>query len=51
MLGYGFAVFWKGLYGPSQSVVLIAGWGLQQAQDGFLDVWLGIGVVGWRLSR
>lgn len=46
MLGYGFAAFWKGLYGPSQSVVLTAGWGLQQAQDGFLDVWLGIGVFG-----
>lgn len=46
ILGYGFSAFWKGLYGPSQSVVLIAGWGLQQAQDGFLDVWLGLGVVG-----
>lgn len=46
LLGYGFAAFWKGLYGPSHGVVLIAGWGLQQAQDGFLDVWLGIGGVG-----
>lgn len=46
ILGYGFSAFWKGLYGPSQSVVLIAGWGLQQAQDGFLDVCLGIGIVG-----
>jgi exopolysaccharide production protein ExoQ len=49
ILGYGFAAFWKGLYGPSQSVVLIAGWGLEQAQDGFLDVWLGVGVVGLAL--
>jgi O-antigen ligase len=49
ILGYGFSAFWKGLYGPSQSVVLVAGWGLQQAQDGFLDVWLGIGVVGLAL--
>lgn len=46
MLGYGFSSFWKGLYGPSQSVVLIAGWGLQQAQSGFLDVLLGMGAVG-----
>ena len=46
ILGYGFACFWRGLYGPSQSTVLIAGWGLQQAQNGFLDVWLGIGAVG-----
>jgi exopolysaccharide production protein ExoQ len=45
-LGYGFASFWKGLYGPSQSVVLMAGWGLQQAQNGFLDVWLGVGIAG-----
>ena len=49
ILGYGFAAFWKGLYGPSQSVVLIAGWGLEQAQDGFLDVWLEVGVVGLAL--
>jgi len=46
ILGYGFAAFWRGLYGPSQGIVLIAGWGLAQAQDGFLDVWLGIGIVG-----
>jgi exopolysaccharide production protein ExoQ len=46
ILGYGFASFWKGLYGPSQNVVLTAGWGLAQSQNGFLDVWLGIGLVG-----
>jgi len=46
ILGYGFGAFWRGLYGPSQGVVLDAGWGLAQAQDGFLDVWLGIGVLG-----
>jgi O-antigen ligase len=46
ILGYGFGAFWRGLYGPSQGIVLDAGWGLSQAQDGFLDVWLGIGVVG-----
>ena len=38
IFGYGFAAFWRGLYGPSQSVVLFAGWGLAQAQDGFLYV-------------
>jgi O-antigen ligase len=46
ILGYGFAAFWRGLYGPSQAIVLVAGWGLAQAQDGFLDVWLGLGVLG-----
>jgi exopolysaccharide production protein ExoQ len=46
ILGYGFAAFWKGLYGPSQNIVLVVGWGLEQAQDGFLDIWLQIGAVG-----
>ena len=46
ILGYGFASFWSGLYGPSQNVTLVAGWGLAQAQDGFLDVWLGTGILG-----
>lgn len=46
LLGYGFSAFWKGLYGPSQNITLVAGWGLQQAQNGLLDVWLGMGLVG-----
>jgi exopolysaccharide production protein ExoQ len=46
ILGYGFVAFWNGLYGASQNVVLTSGWALSQAQNGFLDVWLGVGVVG-----
>lgn len=46
ILGYGFGAFWKGLYGPSQAITLIAGWGLHQAQNGFLDVCLEMGAVG-----
>jgi exopolysaccharide production protein ExoQ len=46
ILGYGFSFFWSHLSGPSQTVTLIAGWGLAQAQDGFLDVWLGTGILG-----
>ncbi len=46
ILGYGFAAFWNGLYGASQDLVLISGWNLQQAQNGFLDLWLGMGVAG-----
>jgi O-antigen ligase len=46
ILGYGFVAFWNGLYGASQSVVLTSGWALSQAQNGFLDMWLGLGVVG-----
>jgi exopolysaccharide production protein ExoQ len=46
LLGYGYAAFWKGLYGPSQNVVLNSGWDVSQAQDGFLDVWLSLGFSG-----
>ena len=46
ILGYGFVSFWNGLYGASQNVVLTSGWALSQAQNGFLDVWLGVGAVG-----
>jgi exopolysaccharide production protein ExoQ len=46
LLGYGFSAFWKGLYGPSQSITLIAGWSLHQAQNGFLDLMLALGGVG-----
>jgi exopolysaccharide production protein ExoQ len=45
-LGYGFAAFWNGLFGASQSVVLSSGWALAQSQNGYLDVWLGVGAVG-----
>jgi exopolysaccharide production protein ExoQ len=45
-LGYGFSAFWSGLNGPSQRVVLISDWGIQQAQNGYLDLWLGLGVGG-----
>ncbi len=49
ILGYGFGAFWKGLYGPSHAVVMSSGWDVFQAQDGFLDVWLGVGIVGLAL--
>jgi exopolysaccharide production protein ExoQ len=45
-LGYGFSAFWTGLNGPSQKVVLISGWGIQQAQNGYLDLWVAIGLGG-----
>lgn len=43
-LGYGYSAFWTGLNGPSQKVVLVAGWGVQQAQNGYLDLWLAMGI-------
>jgi exopolysaccharide production protein ExoQ len=45
-LGYGFSAFWTGLNGPSQKVVLISGWGIQQAQNGYLDLWVTLGLGG-----
>jgi exopolysaccharide production protein ExoQ len=45
-LGYGYEAFWQGLQGASKNVVLIAGWGLSQAQSGYLDLWLQLGVCG-----
>jgi exopolysaccharide production protein ExoQ len=45
-LGYGYSAFWSGLNGPSQRVVLISDWGIQQAQNGYLDLWLNLGLGG-----
>jgi exopolysaccharide production protein ExoQ len=45
-LGYGYSAFWNGLNGPSQRVVLIADWGVEQAQNGYLDLWLTMGIGG-----
>ncbi len=46
ILGYGYAAFWTGLLGPSLNIVLISGWVLSQAQNGFLDIWLQVGIAG-----
>jgi len=46
LLGYGYEAFWRGLQGASKDVVLIAGWNLSQAQSGYLDLWLQLGVSG-----
>jgi O-antigen ligase len=46
MLGYGYAAFWTGTQGPAHTITLVAGWALQQSQNGYLDVWLQLGVVG-----
>lgn len=46
ILGYGYQAFWHGLQGASKTVVLIAGWNLYQAQSGYLDLWLQLGVLG-----
>lgn len=44
--GYGYLAFWQGLNGESMHAVLVTGWMEGQAQDGYLDVLLGLGVIG-----
>ena len=46
LCGYGYQAFWLGLEGESYRVILAVSWVLAQAQNGFLDVMLEMGVVG-----
>jgi exopolysaccharide production protein ExoQ len=46
LFGYGYAAFWLGLEGESYRVILAVSWLLAQAQNGFLDVTLEMGVAG-----
>jgi exopolysaccharide production protein ExoQ len=46
LLGYGYQAFWLGLQGESYHVILAVSWMLAQAQSGFLDVVLEVGVGG-----
>jgi exopolysaccharide production protein ExoQ len=45
-LGYGYSAFWAGLNGESTQTVLTTGWMEGQAQDGYLDVLLQLGLAG-----
>jgi O-antigen ligase len=45
-LGYGLNGFWLGWEGPSAYVCQIAGWAVPHAHNGFLDLWLAVGVWG-----
>jgi len=46
LLGYGYQAFWLGLEGESYRVILDVEWVLAQAQNGYLDVLLEMGVAG-----
>jgi O-antigen ligase len=46
LLGYGYSSFWMGLSGESMQTVLTTGWMEGQAQDGYLDILLQLGLVG-----
>ena len=47
LLGYGYSAFWAGLNGESMQAVLTTGWMEGQAQDGYLDVLLQVGLLGF----
>ena len=49
LLGYGYQAFWLGLEGESYRVILAVSWVLAQAQSGFLDIVLEMGLVGLTL--
>ena len=44
--GYGYSAFWSGLKGESMQTVLVTGWMEGQAQDGYLDLLLQLGIIG-----
>ena len=45
-LGYGFEAFWNGLQGPSAAIWEAVGWHPNQAHNGFLQIWLDLGLIG-----
>jgi exopolysaccharide production protein ExoQ len=46
LLGYGYGAFWRGLDGPSAVVWKLSGFQAFYSHNGFLDVWLDLGIVG-----
>ncbi|HEX4203113.1 MAG TPA: O-antigen ligase family protein [Ktedonobacteraceae bacterium] len=46
-LGYGFGAFWSGMNGESMQTILVTGWMEGQAQSGYLDVLLQLGLIGF----
>jgi exopolysaccharide production protein ExoQ len=46
LFGYGYQAFWLGLEGESYRVIIAVSWVLAQAQNGFLDVTLEMGIAG-----
>ena len=48
-LGYGYSAFWMGWRGPSASVIEVIEWNTPHAHNGYLDVCLQVGLVGFVL--
>lgn len=45
-LGYGYSGFWRGLQGESSYIWLMTGSEVPAADNGFLDLWLDLGLLG-----
>lgn len=49
LLGYGFSAFWAGLHGESARLAGRLGFVARHAHNGFLDLWLELGIAGLAL--
>jgi O-antigen ligase len=48
-LGYGFNGFWNGIRGESLDMILTLGWHVPNSHNGFIDLWLDLGFVGFSM--
>ena len=46
ILGYGYEAFWQGFKGESRGILESTGWLVPMAHNGYLDLWLSLGLVG-----
>jgi exopolysaccharide production protein ExoQ len=46
-LGYGYGAFWLGLSSESANVLRVVGWDAPNSHNGFLDIFLSIGFLGF----
>jgi exopolysaccharide production protein ExoQ len=49
ILGYGYSAFWNGMNGESARIVFATGWNVPYAHNGYLDVCLQLGLMGFGL--
>ncbi len=45
-LGYGVGGFWRGMQGPSADIWKLVQWETPGGHNGFIDLWLDLGVIG-----
>jgi O-antigen ligase len=46
ILGYGYEAFWQGFKGDSRGILEATGWLVPMAHNGYLDLWLSLGLIG-----